>query len=167
VFLAAAAVAGALASVDAVTAGARLALSSPAFRAGAAIPRVYACDGKGISPPLRWTAPPGGARSLALRVYDIDAAGFTHWIAWGISTRSRRLQTGQRPPKQGRNDFGRIGYGGPCPPKGKPHHYVFVIYVLAKPLSIRPGSPAKAFAAALKATHVLAHANLVGTYKRR
>jgi Raf kinase inhibitor-like YbhB/YbcL family protein len=167
VFLAAAAVAGVFAWVDTVAAGARLALSSPAFRAGTAIPRVYTCDGRGDSPPLRWTAPPRGAGSLALRVYDIEASGFTHWIAWGISTRSRRLQTGQRPPKQGRNDFGRIGYGGPCPPKGKTHHYVFVLYVLAKPLSIRPGSPANAFTAALKAAQVLAHSNLVGTYKRR
>ena len=165
--LLAALVAAALAWVGTVTADARLVLSSPAFHAGAAIPRRYTCDGKGISPPLRWTAPPRRARSLALHVYDLDASGFAHWIGWGISTRSRELPTGRQPPAQGRNGFGRIGYGGPCPPRGKPHHYAFVLYALARPLPIPPGSAETEFAVALKAAHVLAQAKLVGTYKRR
>jgi Raf kinase inhibitor-like YbhB/YbcL family protein len=128
---------------------------------------MYTCDGRNISPPLRWTAPPRGACSLALRLYDVDAAGFTHWLAWGISTRSRGLRAAQRPPKQGRNDFGRIGYGGPCPPRGKPHHYAFLLYALARPLALAPGSREGAFAAGLKTAHVLAQAKLIGTYKRR
>lgn len=100
-------------------------------------------------------------------MYDIDASGFTHWIGWGISSRSRGLLKAQRPPRQGRNDFGRVGYGGPCPPTGKAHHYVFALYALARPLLIPPGSAEKRFVAALEAAHVLARAKLVGTYKRR
>jgi Raf kinase inhibitor-like YbhB/YbcL family protein len=128
------------------------------------MPTVYSCDGKDVSPPLRWTAPPRAARSLALRVVDTDA-GFTHWTAWGISPRSRGLASGQRPTKQGRNDFGRVGYGGPCPPSGT-HHYVFVLYALARPLRIATGASSSRFASALRAAHVLAHAKLVGTYRR-
>src|SRR5206468_10021901 len=116
----------------------RLTLSSPVFRAGAGMPSTYTCDGKNVSPPLRWTAPPRAARSLALRMYDVDA-GFTHWIAWGISPRSRGLKTAQRPPRQGKNDFGAMQYGGPCPPSGL-HHYVFTLYAVAKPPALSPGA---------------------------
>lgn len=164
--LAAGAVAVALVAADASGAAARLRLSSPAFGAGKPIPRVYTCDGRGMSPPLRWTAPPPGTRSFALRVYDTDA-GFAHWLGWGISSRSRGLSSGQRPPRQGRNDFGRIGYGGPCPPRGTAHHYVFTLYALTRPLRIPSGSADDKFLAALKAARVLAQAKLVGTYERR
>jgi Raf kinase inhibitor-like YbhB/YbcL family protein len=151
--------------VRALLAVTTLLLSSPAIHPGGAIPKRYTCDGRDVSPPLRWTAPPAGARSLALRVYDVDAR-FTHWIAWGISTRSRGLRMGQRPPKQGRNDFGRVGYGGPCPPAGERHRYVFVLYALAKPLVVPAGSSAGAFAAGLRAAHVLAQTTVTGTYAR-
>ena len=139
-------------------------LTSPAFHANAPIPRAYTCDGRDTSPPLRWTAPPHGTRSLALRVYDTDAH-FTHWLAWSISTRSRSLRAGALPPRQGRNDFGRAGYSGPCPPSGAPHHYVFTLYALARALS-PAGSNAGAFTAALTRAHVLARATLTGTYRR-
>ena len=139
-------------------------LASPAFHANAPIPRAYTCDGRDTSPPLRWTAPPRGTRSLALRVYDTDAR-FTHWLAWGIATRSRTLHAGAVPAHQGRNGFGRVGYSGPCPPSGAPHHYVFTLYALARPLSLR-GSNASAFTAALARGHVLARATLTGTYRR-
>lgn len=128
---------------------------------------MYTCDGRGISTPLSWKGLPPRARSLALRLYDPDAAGFTHWLAWGISIRSPGLPSGQRPPKQGRNDFGRIGYGAPCPPKGTPHHYIFVLYVLAKPLDLRPGVSKGRFASAISHAYVLARAQLIGVYKRR
>lgn len=157
------AVAGALAA--SATAGTPFVLSSSAFRAGGPMPAVYTCDGKDVSPPLRWSAPPLAARSLALRVVDTDA-GFTHWTAWDIPPRSRGLASGQRPPKQGRNDFGRVGYGGPCPPTGT-HHYVFVVYALAKPLTIPTGAADARFLTALRAAHVLAQAKLVGTFRRR
>jgi Raf kinase inhibitor-like YbhB/YbcL family protein len=146
---------------------ARLALSSPAFRAGGAVPRVHTCDGRDSSPPLRWTAPPRGARSLALHVYDVDASRFVHWIGWGIPARARGLRAGQRAPREGRNGFGGIGYGGPCPPAGRRHRYVFVLYALARRPALAPGSGEKAFATAVRAARVLAQARLVGTYRRR
>jgi len=141
-------------------------LTSPAFHANGAIPRASTCDGKDTSPPLRWTAPPRGTGSLALRVYDTDAR-FTHWLAWGIPASSRSLPTGRRPPRQGRNDFGRARYSGPCPPRGAPHHYVFTLYALAKPLTLRPGSGGFAFVTALARSRILGNAQLTGTYRRR
>jgi len=141
-------------------------LLSPAFHYGQAIPRRYSCDGRGQSPPLRWTAPPAGTRSLALRVYDPDARGLTHWLAWGIPAGVRGLAGGRRAPREGTNDFGRRGYGAPCPPPGPAHRYVFVLYALAQPLRLAPGARAPAFAAAVRAARVLARSALVATYRR-
>ena len=112
-------------------------LSSPAFRSGGTIPRLYTCDGANISPALRWKAPPAGARSFALIMDDPDAPDggpFTHWLAWGLSAKSRTLAARARPPAEGRNDHGRRGWFGPCPPPGKPHRYVFRLYALNSPL---------------------------------
>ena len=143
-----------------------LSLSSPAFHSGGAIPKRYTCDGAEVSPPLRWTAPPRPARSLALLVEDTSTPQvFKHWLAWGMSPRSRGLATGARPPRQGRNDFGRVGYGGPCPPSGTNHRYVFRLYALRKPLRLRSGASAQQFRRALRGD-VLAQARLVGTYHR-
>jgi Raf kinase inhibitor-like YbhB/YbcL family protein len=143
-----------------------LTLSSPAFHSGGAIPKRYTCDGAGISPPLRWTAPPRAARSLALLVEDASTPQvFKHWLAWGISPRSRSLAAGARPPRQGRNDFGSVGYGGPCPPSGTTHRYVFRLYALRKPLALRRGASPQQFRRALGGD-VLRVAQLVGTYRR-
>jgi len=144
---------------------AALVLFSPAFHNGQAIPRRYGCDGRGESPALRWTAPPAGTHSFALRVYDPDADGFTHWLAWAIPSASRGLAVGAHAPREGTNDFGRRGYGAPCPPPGPAHRYVFVLYALARPLKLASGSSAAAFAAAVQAAHVLRRATLVGTYR--
>jgi Raf kinase inhibitor-like YbhB/YbcL family protein len=141
-------------------------LTSPAFHANGPIPPAYTCDGRNTSPPLVWTAPPRGTRSLALQVYDADAH-FTHWLAWGISPGARKLRAAQKPPLQGRNDFSRLGYSGPCPPKkGKPHHYLFTLFALARAPSPK-GSNATAFNAALTKAHILATSTLTGTYRRR
>ena len=143
-----------------------LSLSSPAFHSGGAIPKRYTCDGADVSPPLRWTAPPRAARSLALLVEDTSTPQvFKHWLAWGMSPRSRGLPAGARPPRQGRNDFGAVGYGGPCPPSGESHRYVFRLYALRKPLGLRSGASAQQFRRALRGT-VLVQARLVGTYRR-
>jgi Raf kinase inhibitor-like YbhB/YbcL family protein len=140
-------------------------LSSPAFHSGGAIPRRFTCDGAGISPPLRWTAP-RRARSLALQVVDVSTPSrFVHWLAWGISPRSHGLLAGARPPRQGRNDFGRVGYGGPCPPSGESHRYVFRLYALRKPLRLRSGASAQQFRRALGGD-VLRAAQLAGSYRR-
>jgi len=141
-------------------------LLSPAFHYGQAIPRRYSCDGRGQSPPLRWTAPPAGTRSLALRVYDPDAHGFTHWLAWGIQPAARGLAAGVHAPREGTNDFGRRGYGPPCPPSGPPHRYVFILYALARAPKLARGSHAAAFATSVQADGVLRRATLIGTYGR-
>jgi len=109
------------------------ALSSPAFRNGGTIPVRYTCMGAGPSPPLRWTAPPGGTRSLALVVTDPDAPGgtFVHWRATGIPPRAGVIAAGRRFAHEARNSFGAHGWGGPCPPPGAPpHRYRFVLSAL-------------------------------------
>ena len=144
-----------------------LALTSPAFHSGGAIPKRFTCDGAGVSPPLRWTAPRRQARSLALLVEDVSTPQvFKHWLAWGISARSRGLAAGARPPRQGRNEFGRVGYGGPCPPSGENHRYVFRLYALRKPLRLRGGASPQQFRRALRGD-VLRVAQLAGTYRRQ
>src|SRR5215211_4256431 len=97
-----------------------LEISSDAFDEGGAIPRRYTCDAENVSPPLSFAGAPEGTRSFALIVDDPDApvGTFTHWLAWGIAPDSAGLAEGQRPPLEGRNDFGRRGWRGPCPPLG-------------------------------------------------
>lgn len=157
-------VAGALAGSAAGAGG--LALRSPAFAPGGRIPVEHTCDGRDLSPPLRWTAPPAGTRSFALLMDDPDAPGrtFTHWLAWGIPARARSLPAGTRAPVEGRNDAGRIGYIGPCPPAGV-HRYVFRLYALRAPLPLRRGASRAEFLAAVRG-RALAVARLVGRYSR-
>ena len=142
-------------------------VSSPAFHPGGAIPQRFTCDGSGLSPPLRWTAPPARTRALALQVVDVSTPSrFVHWLAWGMSPRSRGLAAGARPPRQGRNDFGRVGWGGPCPPAGT-HRYVFMLYALASPLRLRDGSTVSRFRRAVGSAGVVRQTLLVGTYRRQ
>ena len=142
-------------------------LTSPAFRSGAAIPKRFSCDGADVSPPLRWTAPPRRARSLALVLEDTSTKPpFMHWLAWGLAPRVRALVPGARLTLQGRNDFGRLGYGGPCPPSGAKHRYVFRLYALRKPLKLAAGATARELDKALKPGNILGQASLVGMYKR-
>lgn len=107
---------------------AALTLTSSAFADGARIPARFTCDGKDVSPPLRWTAPPRGTRYLRLTLFDPDApgGGFTHWRA-RIPATWRALREAQHAPVEGGNDFGRRGYTGPCPPPGRAHRYVFTL----------------------------------------
>jgi Raf kinase inhibitor-like YbhB/YbcL family protein len=146
---------------------AAFALVSPAFPEGASIPKPYTCDGSGVSPPLRWTTPPRGTRSLALSDKDPDAPGgtFVHWTAWNISPSARGLARGQRPPLEGRNSAGRRGYTPPCPPAGPAHHYVFRLYALRSKLRLAAGASPAAFDRALRG-RVIAVAKLVGQYRR-
>jgi Raf kinase inhibitor-like YbhB/YbcL family protein len=142
-------------------------LTSPAFRSSGTIPKRFTCDGPDVSPPLRWTAPPRRTRSLALVVEDTSTAPpFTHWLAWGLAPRVRGLVSAARLTLQGRNDFGRAGYGGPCPPGGTKHRYVFRLYALRKPLKLAAGASARDLAKALKPGNILGQASLVGTYRR-
>jgi hypothetical protein len=164
-------VAPALAAVAGLSVGAAGAaagpfrLTSPSFTAGGAIPVVYTCRGRGVSPALRWTAPPGRARSLALEVHDPDApvpGGFNHWIAWGIKASAGGVGQGTRLPVEGTNGAGSVGYLGPCPPSGV-HRYRFTLYALDAPLALRRGADLDAFHAALRG-HVVGRAQLVGRF---
>ena len=141
-------------------------LRSPGFASGAMIPVQFTCDGKNVSPPLHWSTPPTGTRSLALIMEDPDAPGgtFTHWLAWGIAASARGLRAGQRAPREGTNDAGRIGYTGPCPPAGV-HRYVFRLYALEAALKLAQGASRAQFLTALRGRS-LAVARLVGRYCR-
>jgi len=103
-----------------------------AFANGGEIPRKYTCDGADVSPPLHWTAPPAGTRSFLLEVVDVSAHRFVHWDARGIPATSRGLAAGQHAPREGTNGFGSSGWGGPCPPHGPAHTYVFTLQALDK-----------------------------------
>ena len=144
-------------------------LRSPAFADGGAIPIQYACDGPDASPPLMWADEPPGTRALALLVEDPDAprGSWLHWTIWDLAPEVGTLARGVRPEagRQGTNDFGRVGWGGPCPPSGT-HRYVFRLYALDAPLALAPGADRAAFEAAIDG-HVLAEATLMGRYGRR
>ncbi len=142
-------------------------LSSTAFTNGQTIPVEYTCDGSDRSPPLVWTAPPKGTKSLALVMDDPDAPSgtFVHWLAWNIPAKTRRLRAGAQPPRQGTASFNHVGYGGPCPPPGPPHHYVFKLYALRSLLALPTGAERPALAAAMNGK-ILKRVSLVGLYGR-
>lgn len=144
-------------------------LSSTAFEPGGAIPRRHSCDGEDSSPDLTWTGAPDGTQALALVVTDPDARGFVHWIAYDLTgTPSGGLPTGVSTspdaPPQGTNSFGRIGYGGPCPPSGT-HRYVFDLHALDRLLELTGAPRLDALERAMDG-HVLATATLTGSYHR-
>jgi len=144
------------------------ALESTAFDHGQAIPDRYTCAGEGLSPPLRWVDVPGGARSLALLVEDPDAPGgvFTHWIAWGLDPSAGGLDEAEAAPSEGRNDFGTVGYSGPCPPPGHGRHrYVFRLYALDGDLELDARAGRRELDQAIEG-RTLTTAELVGTYER-
>jgi Raf kinase inhibitor-like YbhB/YbcL family protein len=143
-------------------------LRSTAFGDGEAIPRRHVCDGEDVSPPLSWSDPPEGTRSFALVVDDPDAPGgtFTHWLAWDIDPTAGELGEGKAAPSEGRNDFGQVGYRGPCPPPGHgPHRYFFRLYALGEPLGVQQGAGKADLERALDGRS-LATAQLMGTYER-
>ena len=149
-------------------------LTSPAFRHGTTIPKQFTGDGEDQSPPLRWSEPPSGTRSVALICDDPDAPRGTwvHWVLFNLPPQIHELEegvptTGTLPSgaKQGKNDFGNIGYGGPAPPKGKAHRYLFKLYALGVAVDLNPGATKAQLEAAMKG-HILAEGQLMGTYRR-
>ena len=151
-----------------------LTVSSSAFQEGDKIPAKYTCEGQDISPPLAWSELPAGTRSLALIVDDPDAPGgvFTHWLLFNIPPDSRELPEAVPTQAelasgalQGKTDFGRTGYGGPCPPPGRPHRYQFTLYALDQPLDLEGGASKKQLLSAMEG-HILAQGQLTGTYQR-
>ena len=135
---------------------------------GTQIDARYTCDGEDASPALAWTGIPDGTKELALVLEDPDAPGrtFTHWLVYGLDSATTELPGGATGLAEGTNDFGRAGYGGPCPPRGEEHGYVFRLLALDVPLELEAGADRAAFDDAV-APHVLAEARLTATYARK
>ncbi len=151
-----------------------LTLKTPAFRPGDDIPRTFTCDGSDLSPALGWTAPPEGTQGFALVLEDPDAPRRTwvHWVLYDLPATDRGLPEGVAPHgtlpsggRQGRNDFGKVGYGGPCPPPGPAHRYYFKLYALDTRLGLPAGAKRADLDRAMRG-HILAHAELMGRYRR-
>ncbi len=148
-------------------------LETKSFSPGGEIPRKYTCTGEDTSPELTWSEPPSGTQSLALIADDPDAPSGTwvHWVAYNLPPQTRSLAEGAGKGDtlpgggmQGRNDFRRSGYGGPCPPPGKTHRYFFKLYALDTKLNLAVATKQE-LEAAMKG-HVLAQAEVMGTFKR-
>ena len=151
-------------------------LTSPAFEKGAVIPIRHTCDGEDVSPPLHWEGAPEGAGAFALVVDDPDAprGTFVHWVLYELPGHASELPQDVGPsPRldhlgealQGENDFGEIGYRGPCPPRGGPHRYFFRLYALDALLRLDPGARRDEVDRAIEG-HVVGTAELMGTYAR-
>ena len=145
-------------------------LVSTAFAEGGAIPRRFTCDGDNVSPDLTWSGAPEGTAAFALIVEDPDARDFTHWVAFDLTGSAsgglpEAVSSSPDAPPQGLNDFGKLGYGGPCPPSGS-HHYRFMLYALDRMLELT-GSPRAADVKRAIADHAIGQATLTGTYTRR
>jgi hypothetical protein len=150
------------------------ALHSPDFANGAHIPRAFTCDGEDRSPALEWSDAPAGTKTFALIVDDPDApvGTWVHWVIYNIPGTARalagavekkeQLADGSR---QGRNDFHKTGYDGPCPPPGKAHRYFFKLYALSAELTLAPGAKKYELESAMGPS-VLAQAEWMGRYQR-
>ena len=150
------------------TEGARMKITSSALQEGPNIPSKFSCDGADTSPPLQISDVPSEAKSLVLIVDDPDAPSglFTHWSTWNISPRTRSIAEGSVPKGvQGTNDFGKSGYGGPCPPSGT-HRYYFKIFALDRELDLPLGAKRGQLDAAMKG-HLIAQGELMGRYSRK
>ncbi|HLZ32690.1 MAG TPA: YbhB/YbcL family Raf kinase inhibitor-like protein [Nitrospira sp.] len=149
-------------------------LTSSAFHDGDTIPEKYTCEGHDVSPPLHWSVPPAGTRSYVIIADDPDApvGTWVHWVIYNLPLDLRGLPEAVPPEErvldgalQGLNDFKRLGYGGPCPPPGKPHRYYFRLYALDKVLDLKPRETKAHVLQACKG-HILAEAQLMGRYAR-
>lgn len=150
-------------------------LISAEFQEGAEIPSRYASDGENVSPELSWKDAPPNTKSFALIVHDPDAPraeGFTHWVVYNIGPGTGHIEEGVPDGKeikgvgmQGKNDTGKMGYVGPAPPSGV-HRYFFRLYALDCMLDLEAGASHPLVSAALKG-HVLAQAELMGTYEKK
>ena len=151
------------------TAAGPFSLTSTAFAAGGSIPREYTCDGADVSPALAWSGVPAGTAALVLLVDDPDAGNFVHWIVLDLPGADDGLSKGVSPsstsPQQGTNDFGKRGWGGPCPPSGT-HHYRFTLTALGAPLGLAGHPDGRAVREALAGAKVLGKATLTATYRR-
>lgn len=151
-------------------------LTSTAFAHEAEIPLLYTCEGRDLAPPLAWSGAPAGTRSFALIVDDPDAPDpaapkmtWVHWVLYDLPASAHGLPEGGKPlpagAREGLNDWKRTGYGGPCPPIGR-HRYFFKLYALDTLLGDL-ATPTKAKLEQAMRGHVLAQAELIGTYQKK
>jgi Raf kinase inhibitor-like YbhB/YbcL family protein len=150
-----------------------LKLTTGAFPDGGAIPKQFTCEGADVSPALEWNGELSGTKSFVLIVDDPDAPAGTwnHWLLYDIPAGMRSLPQGFKPGhagQSGTNDFGKPGYGGPCPPRGRgPHRYFFKLFSLDVPsLGLKPGAKRAEIDRAIKG-HILAEAQFMGKYERK
>jgi Raf kinase inhibitor-like YbhB/YbcL family protein len=165
------------AQTDSETAGGEkmeIKVTSSAFAEGGLIPAKYTCDGSDISPPLQWEAVPEGTKSIALISDDPDApmGTWVHWVLFNLPAESKGLEenipsdkTLPNGARQGLTDFGRVGYGGPCPPSGT-HRYFFKVYALDMKLDLAAGAKKSELLKAMEG-HILGQGQLIGKYKRQ
>jgi len=149
-------------------------LTSSTFSSEGTIPDRYTCEGADVSPPLTWSDAPEGTRGFALICEDPDAPGgtFTHWLLYNIPPGrvelSEGVPTGPTLPwggAQGRNDFGNVGYGGPCPPMGSTHRFYFRLYALDEQLDLPPGTSRNQLLREVD-ERAIARTGLMGRYSR-
>jgi hypothetical protein len=143
-------------------------IMSSAFQEGGNIPRRYTCDDLNVSPPLRWSGIPSGTKSLALIADDPDApmGTWVHWVLFDVPPDLTGLEEGITGTGiDGKNDFRRLGYGGPCPPRGKPHRYYFKLHALDILLKLKPGATKAEVERAMQG-HILAQGQIMGLYGR-
>jgi Raf kinase inhibitor-like YbhB/YbcL family protein len=148
-------------------------LTSTAFKEGQPIPRQYTCDGVNVSPPLEWTGVPKTAKTVAIIADDPDAPSgtFVHWVLYNLPAENIGMVENLPPTEnlkaggfQGKNNFEKIGYGGPCPPSGT-HRYFFKIYALDSELPLKAGATKAEVEKAME-SHIVAQGQLMGTYRR-
>lgn len=153
--------------------GAIFTLSSANLQDGK-FPKEFTCDGENKSPAVEWSGAPSGTGAFALTVVDPDAPGgdFTHWVLYNLPANITRLPEGMptqsqlaNGSRQGKTDFGKTGYGGPCPPAGKPHRYIFTLYALDTSVEVDAGAPRSQVESAMH-SHILAKAQLTARYGR-
>ena len=142
-------------------------ITSSAFQVGGTIPSKFTCDGADVNPALRFEGAPAGVKGLVLIVDDPDAPSglFTHWLVWNIDPKATEIAERSAPTgMQGKNDFDKAGYGGPCPPSGT-HRYYFKIFALDSDLALAAGSKRSQLDAAMRG-HVIAQGEMMGRYSR-
>jgi Raf kinase inhibitor-like YbhB/YbcL family protein len=149
--------------------GAKMKITSAAFQDNGNIPTKFTCDGADVNPALQLEDTPAQAKSLVLIVDDPDAPSglFTHWIIWNIDPKTTAIAESATPHGgiQGTNDFGKSGYGGPCPPSGT-HRYYFKIFALDRTFDLKPGAKRGELDAAMRG-HIIVQGELMGRYSRK
>ena len=143
-------------------------ITSSAFTEGGKIPKIYTCDDQNVSPPLAWTGVPTNTISLALIMDDPDAPSGTwvHWVLYNLPAETTSLAQGNDGGGTGgKNDFNKLGYGGPCPPRGSNHRYNVKLYALDMLLGLKAGATKAQVESAMRG-HILAQGQLMGRYSR-